>query len=167
MKHTDLPSPGLINKAGELRLTMAQSISYVQTMAKYQANGKSKHATTLAAFLTAAQTAVALLVDSVLPTYSSSSITGSTLTMLYSEQLKATLTLPSAFTVTVAAVGRTVTGVLVTGNTVVLTLATPVTSGQAVTVAYAVPTPADEKLQDPSGNFAAARTSTAVTNLTP
>ena len=168
MKHTDLPSPGLINKAGELRLCMAQAISYVQTMAKYQANGKSKHAVTLSNFLTATQSAVSLLLDGVVPVYSSGSVNGNTVQLVYSEQLKATLTPPAPFVVQVDSITRVVTAVSISGSTVSLTLTTPVTAGQVVTTSYTGSVVTGEyKLQDPSGNFAASRSAAAVTNLTP
>lgn len=167
MKHTDLPSPGLISQAGALRNNMAQAISYVQTMAKYSATGKSKHAKTLATFLTAAQVAVAQLADSVVPDFVSGSVNGSIVRLVYSEDLSATgVPLPAAFAVLVATVARAVTDVSVGGNTVTLTLATPVVAAQAVTVAYAVPTPVAQKLQDASGNFAVAKAAGAVTNTT-
>lgn len=165
MKHTDLPSPGLISQAGALRSNMAQAISYVQTMAKYSATGKSKHAKTLATFLTAAQVAVALLADSAAPTFASANVNGSVLRIVYSEDLTGK-PLPAAFTVLVATVARPVSLVSVGGNTVTLTLATPVTAGQAVTVAYAVPGVAGQKIADASGNPAVALVATAATNTT-
>lgn len=165
MKHTDLPSPGLITAAGSLRSNMAQAISYVQTMSKYNVTGKSKHAKTLAAFLTAAQVEVAKWADAVAPTFASANVNGSVLRIVYNEDLTGK-PLPAAFTVLVATVARTVSLATVSGNTVTLTLATPVTAGQAVTVAYAVPTPAAEKVADASGNPAAALVATAATNTT-
>ena len=165
MKYTDLPSPGLISQAGPLRSSMAQAISYVQTMAAYSATGKSKHAQTLAAFLTAAQVEVAKFADSVVPAYGFGSVDGAVVRLVYSEDLTGAPK-PAAFTVLVATVARTVTAVSVGGKTVTLTLATPVTAGQAVTVAYAVPTPAAQQLADASGNPAAARAAVAITNST-
>lgn len=165
MKHTDLPSPGLISQAGALRGHMAQAISYVQTMAKYSATGKSKHAKTLAAFLTAAQVEVAKWAGAAAPTYVSGSVSGTVVRLAYNESLKGS-PLPAAFTVLVATVARTVTSVVVGGDTVTLTLATPVTAGQAVTVAYAVPVPAAQKVTDAAGTAVAALVATAVTNTT-
>lgn len=165
MKYTDLPSPGLISQAGALRSNMAQAISYVQTMAAYSATGKSKHAQTLAAFLTAAQVEVAKFADAVAPTYVSGSVDGAVVRLVYSEDLTGAPK-PAAFTVLVDTVARTVAAVAVGGNTVTLTLATPVVADEVVTVAYAVPTPAAQKLADASGNPAVALVATAVTNAT-
>ena len=167
MKHTDLPSPGLINKAGELRLCMAQAISYVQTMAKYQANGKSKHAKTLATFLTAAQTEVANWNDTVVPLHTSATINGDVLTITYPEPLAPTLTPPSAFSYIVAGVTKTVLSVVVSGTTVVLKGAAAATAGQVVTWSYTQPSIVIERIQDPSGNQAANRFVQSCTNITP
>ncbi|WP_252715651.1 SwmB domain-containing protein, partial [Acinetobacter bereziniae] len=59
-----------------------------------------------------------------------------------------------------------VTGVAVVGNNVVLTLGTPVTAGQAVTVGYTDPTAGNDvnAIQDLAGNDAATLPTTSVTN---
>ncbi|MCT9980866.1 hypothetical protein M2R48_21340, partial [Acinetobacter sp. I-MWF] len=59
-----------------------------------------------------------------------------------------------------------VTGVTVNGSTVVLTLGTPVTAGQAVQVGYTDPTTANDPnaIQDAAGNDAATLPPTAVDN---
>ncbi|MFW1946262.1 SwmB domain-containing protein, partial [Acinetobacter guillouiae] len=59
-----------------------------------------------------------------------------------------------------------VTGVTVNGSTVVLTLGTPVTAGQAVQVGYTDPTAANDPnaIQDIAGNDAVTLPPTSVTN---
>ncbi|MCW8177653.1 SwmB domain-containing protein, partial [Verminephrobacter aporrectodeae] len=78
---------------------------------------------------------------------------------------------PGAFTVLVNSVANAVTNVTVDSQakTVTLTLTTAVTSGQAVTVAYADPTTGNDAnaIQDAAGNDAASFAATAVTNNTP
>ncbi|MCW8200789.1 hypothetical protein D8B23_20940, partial [Verminephrobacter aporrectodeae subsp. tuberculatae] len=78
---------------------------------------------------------------------------------------------PGAFTVLVDGVANAVTNVTVEpqAKTVTLTLTTAVTSGQAVTVAYADPTTGNDAnaIQDAAGNDATSFAATAVTNNTP
>ena len=91
---------------------------------------------------------------------------GTTITLTYSEALSATTAASSAFAVTVAGVSRSVSGVAVSGSTVVLTLASAVTEGQSVTVAYTDPTGGNDAsaVQDSAGNDAASLSATSVTN---
>ena len=93
---------------------------------------------------------------------------GTTLTLTYSEVLGSTTAAASTFTVNVAGSARSVSGVAVSGSTVVLTLASAVGQSQAVTVAYVAPSPAsalttNNAIQDSSGNDAVSFTSTAIT----
>ncbi|WP_265655882.1 SwmB domain-containing protein, partial [Verminephrobacter aporrectodeae] len=78
---------------------------------------------------------------------------------------------PGAFTVLVNGVANAVTNVTVEpqAKTVTLTLATAVTHGQSVTVAYADPTTGNDAnaIQDAAGNDATSFAATAVTNNTP
>jgi uncharacterized repeat protein (TIGR02059 family) len=69
----------------------------------------------------------------------------------------------TAFGVVVAGAARAVTGVVVDGPFVFLTLATPVLAGQAVTVAYTRPTIVTA-LQDESDNQLVNFAATAVIN---
>ena len=75
--------------------------------------------------------------DTTAPTLSSAMVDGPTMTLTFSEALD-TFSVPptSAFEVKVATVTRNVTAVYLSGNTAKLTLASAVTAGQAVTVAY-------------------------------
>ena len=92
-------------------------------------------------------------------------VNGDTLTLTYDEALDEDSTpAASAYTVTVAGAAVNVTGVEVTGSTVVLTLASAVTAGQTVTVSYTAP--ATNPVRDASGNDAGALTNQAVTNAT-
>ena len=76
-------------------------------------------------------------VDTTPPTVVSRVVVGSTLTVTYDETLNSS-SVPaiSAFTVLVNGVARAVTNVTVSGTQVVLTLASPVTAGQTVTLSY-------------------------------
>ena len=106
--------------------------------------------------------------DSIVPTLATAAVNLATLALTYSEALDAD-SLPDAgqFTVSVAGSTRSLASqnaVAVSGKTVTLTLASAVTSGQAVTVSYAVP--ATNPIQDVAGNAAAALTNESVTNET-
>lgn len=111
--------------------------------------------------------------DTTAPVFASAAVNGSTLVMTYTElnQLDATHIAPaSAFTVMVAGVARTVDSAVVdaAAKTVTLTLASAVTPGQAVTVAYTDPTTGNDNnaIQDAAGNDAATLAARAVTNTT-
>jgi uncharacterized repeat protein (TIGR02059 family) len=112
--------------------------------------------------------------DTTAPVFASATVNGTALVMTYTElnglddsHIPAT----TAFTVKVAGADRTVDSVAVnTGaKTVTLTLASAVTNGQTVTVAYADPTTGNDTnaIQDASGNDAASLAATTVTNSTP
>ena len=108
--------------------------------------------------------------DTTAPLFQSASVSGTTLTLTYSEALDAT-NRPAAgnFVVTAGGAPSTVTGVAVANNVVTLTLGTPVSNGQAVTVAYTDPTAGDDTaaIQDLAGNDALTLAVTGVTNATP
>ena len=102
------------------------------------------------------------------PTVSAASVDGATLTITFSEALD-TAEVPdkSAFTVSVAGSSRGVDTAAVSGNVVTLTLASTVSSEDAVTVDYTAPTgESAARLQDLLGNAAASFTGQAVTNNT-
>ena len=94
-------------------------------------------------------------VDTAAPTVSSATVSGSTLTVTFSEDMDTSagaLADNSAFAVTVAGSKRTVNSYTLSGKTATLTLASAVTAGQAVTVAYTKPTGTNAKLADLAGN---------------
>ena len=103
------------------------------------------------------------------PQFQSSHVdsTGTQLTLTYSEALDP-LHPPVAGDFAVTANGQVVpvTGVTVNGSTVVLTLGTPVTAGQAVQVGYTDPTAGNDPnaIQDIAGNDAATLPATTVDN---
>ncbi len=107
--------------------------------------------------------------DTTAPTFVSATVdlSGTTLTLTYNEALDP-LHPPVAGDFAVTADGQLVpvTGVVVVGNNVVLTLGAPVTLGQAVTVGYTDPTTANDPnaIQDAAGNDAATLPPTAVDN---
>ncbi len=91
-------------------------------------------------------------VDGVRPELQGAAVRGATLTLTYNEALDEDST-PGVgdFTVNVADVERPLTEVLVSGSAVELTLDSPVTPGQTVTVSY---TPGTRPIQDAAGNAA-------------
>ncbi|MDA3438774.1 hypothetical protein MJ046_00255, partial [Acinetobacter bereziniae] len=92
---------------------------------------------------------------------------GTQLTLTYSEALDSTnLPTPDSFVVTAGGQSVTVTGVLINGNNVILTLAPPITTGQSVQIAYTDPTTGNDTnaIQDEAGNDAASLPATTVTN---
>ena len=114
-------------------------------------------------------------VDTKAPTFQAASVTGNMLVLTYDENLDATSTpATSAFAVTAGPSGSLVPvalaasgAVTVSGRTVTLKLANPVSASHGVKVVYTVPTASNAaKLQDALGNPAAALTATTVTNNT-
>ncbi|MEY3353953.1 MAG: hypothetical protein RLZZ16_755, partial [Actinomycetota bacterium] len=105
-------------------------------------------------------------VDATSPTFVSAATNtaGTTITLTYSEALSTTTAAGSDFTVLVGGVSRSVSGVAVSGSTVVLTLASPaVESGQSVSVAYTQPA-GSNAVKDSNGNKADSLSATSVTN---
>ena len=108
--------------------------------------------------------------DAVSPTVSGTpetSTDGATVAITFSEELDTAHEPANGdFNVQVAGSRRNVTDVAIAGAIVTLTLASAVTAGQAVTVAYTPPGNAGDtsRLQDAAGNEVAAITATTVTN---
>ncbi|MCM8512695.1 hypothetical protein J0904_11375, partial [Acinetobacter bereziniae] len=93
--------------------------------------------------------------------------TGTQLVLTYNKDLDSVnLPLINSFAVTADGQIVAVTGVSVNGSTVVLTLGTPVTAGQAVEVGYTDPTAGNDPnaIQDIAGNDAATLPPTSVSN---
>ena len=116
----------------------------------------------------------ALVIETTPPVLASAVVDGSQLVLTYTDanDLNATqVAATSAFAVVSGGSANAVTGVVVnaTAKTVTLTLASAVTTGQAVTVAYTDPTVGNDAnaTQDVAGNDAASFAATAVTNNTP
>ena len=108
-------------------------------------------------------------VDEIAPTLTAASVSGTALTLTFSEALNAASKPPAgAFTVTVAGDARTVDAVALSENEVALTLASAVASGETVTVGYTAPAGANAApLKDAWGNAVAGFTDEAVTKETP
>ena len=115
-------------------------------------------------------TSVVLMVDPNpaspgIPVYTGSVIgnaTPSLLEITYNVSLSNIVPPPSAFTVQVNSVVRTVNSVAISGSKVLLTLASPVVYGNAVTVAYTQSS--SNPLQSTTGGYAASMSSQVVTN---
>ena len=106
--------------------------------------------------------------DETSPVLSSATVIGDRLTLTFSKFLDGN-SVPgsSAFTATVDGTARSVDAVAVQDDTVTLTLASAVASGETVTVGYTAPTGANASpLQDAAGNQVAGFTDQAVTNTT-
>ena len=104
-------------------------------------------------------------VDGKAPTLVTAIANGDKLTLTFSEQLAATPAPAAAdFSVRVAGADRDVSGVAVSGTTVVLTLDSAVTSTDSVTVTYAGT--GTNPIRDPAGNPASAFSSHSADNLT-
>ena len=102
--------------------------------------------------------------DTTPPTLNTAAVNGDMLTLTYDEVLD-TASTPAATTFTLGGTSETVSTVAVSGMAVTLTLSAPLTSGDTVTVTYALP--GSNPVQDAAGNDAAALTTQAVTNNTP
>ena len=104
--------------------------------------------------------------DSTPPVLESATVSGSALTLTYDEALDAGSVPPtSAFAVDVAGATRPVTGVSLSGATVVLQLSAAVAPSEPVGVSYTAPTARTEpKLRDAAHNDAAGFTNRSVPN---
>ena len=99
------------------------------------------------------------------PVLSTSAVNGATLTLTFDQALSAAEPAASAFSATVAGSARTVSGVQVSGSSVILMLASAVGHGEAVTLSYAPPS--SSPLADGTGNNVAAFGPVSVANNTP
>ncbi len=94
--------------------------------------------------------------DAAAPTLTAATVAGTSLALAFSETLAAASGLgASAFTVTADGDAVAVSSVQVDAGTVTLTLASPVSAGAAVTVSYARPAGASDRLRDRFGNLVA------------
>ncbi len=90
--------------------------------------------------------------DETPPALSTATVDGAALTLTWDEPLQTAAPLAAAFAVTVAGGARGVSGVEVNGAAVVLTLASAVTPGQAVTVTYTAASAGANPIKDEAGN---------------
>lgn len=166
MRVETLPSPGLLSNGIRIRIEAAKAISAVEINAGIPVNeGKSKAAFQLKQFFDACSTAIAGLVDTVLPVLSSLVIAPhepKRITLVYSEGLDPTHVPPvTAFVITGQV--KPVHKVTIDGPLVHLDFTSAFVAG-AVSVAYTKPVAVADRLQDASSQEAAAFTATAVTN---
>jgi hypothetical protein len=85
------------------------------------------------------------------------------LTLNFDESIANSGLLASAFGVSVAGIPRSVSSITISGTTITLTLASAVTTGQAVVFTYTSPGDSTS-IQDAAGNKSATITATALTN---
>ncbi|TWA67773.1 putative repeat protein (TIGR02059 family), partial [Azospirillum baldaniorum] len=160
-----------VNSADKtVTLTLAQAVSdrdtvtvaYTDPTTGDDANAVQSPTGTDAASFTA-QPVTNTTPDTTPPTLTSAVLSGTTLTLTYSELLNGAQAPTGAFTVMVGGVARTVTAVASSGKTVTLTLDAGVTSvHQTVTVDY-TPPGSGTKTTDAAGNAAGALTGHGVT----
>ena len=104
--------------------------------------------------------------DTAAPELETAVADGDTLVLIYGEDLdEGSVPGSGVFTVRSGGTSRPVSGVSVSGSTVMLTLSSPVGHGEAVTLSYAVSS--SNPLQDASGNPVAALADHGVRNDTP
>ena len=103
--------------------------------------------------------------NATVPTFQSAAVNKDELTVTFSEALDpGSVPAPGDFTVTVGGVTRTVSSVAIDADTVTLTLASAVTEGETVAVAYTEPT--SNPLKDADGNQVDTFTAQTVQNNT-
>ncbi len=104
--------------------------------------------------------------DTSMPTLTLATVSGNMLALTYDKDLdEDSVPAASDFTVTVAGSSVAVNDVSVSGKAVTLTLATAAEHGNTVSLSYTIP--ANNPIQDTSGNDAAALSAQTVTNNTP
>ena len=151
----------------KVSLTLASPIVYGNTVTVAYTKPSTNPLQTAAGGQAASITAqnVTNNVATVIPAYVSSVVenaTPSRLEMTYNLTLANIVPAVSAFTVMVNSSARTVSSVTISGTKVLLTLASPVVYGDAVTVAYTKPS--TNPLQTAQGGQAASKTAQNVTN---
>ncbi|WP_417660023.1 DUF4347 domain-containing protein [Pseudidiomarina sp.] len=154
------------NGSGNWSITSAPLIEGAHTL--------TTKATDAAGNISAASSGLDLTIDTTAPTLVSATVNGNQLLLTYTEASTLdALNLPAVgdFEVQVGGASRTVAGIAINAaaKTVTLTLATAVSAGQAVTVAYTDHTGSDDlnAIQDVAGNDVASFGAATATNLTP
>jgi len=154
------------NGSGNWSITSATLVEGMHTL--------TTRATDAAGNISAASSGLDLTIDTTAPTFASATVNGNQLVLTYTEATTLdALNSPAAgdFEVQVGGALRTVTGIGInaTAKTVTLTLATAVSNGQTVTVAYTDHTGSDDlnAIQDVAGNDVSSFGAATATNLTP
>ena len=107
--------------------------------------------------------------DAVAPTLTSAAVNGATLTLTFSEAIDGVHTPDADPVILVNGDLRAMASGSISGNTITLTLASPVVAGDVVSFSYADPTSGDDAnaIQDLVGNDIASGSNILVTNNTP
>ncbi|HNX65706.1 MAG TPA: SwmB domain-containing protein [Bacteroidales bacterium] len=150
----------------QVRLTLASAVSYGDVVTVAYTKPASSFLQTAAGGAATSLSATSVTNNvAAIPVFSNASIANATpsrLDMTYSLTLANIVPAASAFTVMVNSTARTVSSVAISGTQVRLTLASPVVTGDVVTVAYTKP--ASNFLQTAAGGQAASFSAMPVTN---
>ena len=114
----------------------------------------------------AAQIFTVTVVDTQAPGFTGGSVNTATkneITLNFDETIDGTGVLATSFAVSVAGTNRAITGISISGTTIVLTLASAVTAGQTVEFTYTSPN-SSASVKDAAGNKTATITSRGLTN---
>jgi len=147
--------------------------SYALTSAPTDVVGNAMTSTALPTGANNIAGAQAIVVDTTPPTLRSATANtaGTQVTLTFNEPLNATTAIAGDFAVSVGTVSKTVSSISVSGSTVILTLATPATIGDVISVAYTAPTQnsatSNSAIQDIAGNDAISFTTTATVPSAP
>ena len=170
---------GVSISGSTVELTLASSVNEGETVTfTYTAPGVSAATSNSAiqdlagndAASVSSATSVTNITDVTAPVRQSAVVNaaGTSLTLTYNEALGSTTAATGDFVVRVGGSTRSVTGVAVSGSTVVLTLSPVVQQNEEVTVAYTAPasnsSATNNAIQDSVGNDAVSFTALAVTN---
>lgn len=159
MRDTSIVSPGILSNGFLIRREAAKAISTIEIQCARTAGGKTPAAAKLKAFFDDCSSKLAAFVEVVLPTVTTRVRTSATTaTITFSEALTPSTSVPlSCFTIG----ARVLSGVVVTGSTVVIT-GVAITAGDIVTytppatfTSAGNPVPQSNGIRDLAGNLAA------------
>lgn len=160
MRLENLPSPGLLPNAIDLRSAAARAISNVEVTAARTPGGLTSGANGLHTFFTACAAAVAALRDITAPTVTArNQATGANVIRLTTSEGLDPRIIPN-LTSFVTAPARTITDVVINGTVIEVTY-TGASLVNGNTIAYTQPAGAN-KLQDLGGNLLASFTAQAI-----
>lgn len=171
MRRESLPSPGKLSMGVKLQSEMAKAVSAVELSAAVGAGGKSSLAKQLDVFLTAAKTAIAGFIDTVLPTVSSRNVGAyadpyvvpGSIVRIRTDKALDPAYVPAAAAFALASPAKTISKVAIDGPDILLYVTVPyVSTDTTATVAYTKP--GTDQVRDLSGNELATFAAAAIAN---